>query len=283
MLIKKHKNKNQYLVQNGIYVRDFSAYGIPAIDVNQFLHDTDYELCMENELSNIVLKHPTIDTEPIIHPNVIIVSDGYQFSEKQKLLASIPKDITIIAVNGALKNWTMVGEKSELKRAINYYVINNPYEESLNFLPRNHRYYPKCIASVRTNAKFIDSYLGAKFLYAPAQNINYSGTGLKADYYIDDYRNPICAALGLAYRFRANKILLFCCDDSFADERPGAEQLENGLYCYPQQIVSKNIIDANCFWLKKQKISVANCSNGGNYVNASYINSEVNEILEYFK
>jgi hypothetical protein len=284
MIIKKHKNKNQYAVVDGVYVRDFTAFGPIPVDINRLYTEADHALNVANELENMNHRTPSIDNEQIQHHNVVIVSDGYDFKNKQKLLALLPKDVAIIAVNGALKKWQLVGDKSETKRAINYYVTNNPYEECLNYLPTEHRYYPKCVASTRTNPKFIRLYQGLKYFYCPTENEVFSGIRQRPSYRIDDYRNPICAALGLAYRFKAFNILLFCCDDSFVDERPSAIQLENGLWCYQQQIMSQKIIEANCFWLKSQNIKVNDFSSGIKYDNAPYINlNEAEMITRYFE
>jgi len=283
MIIKKHKNKNQYAIVDGVYVRDFTAYGPIPVDLNRLYSAADHQLFIENESENISYKMPGIDNEEMNHPHVVIVSDGYNFDKHQHLLGKLPKNVAIIAVNGALRQWKLVGEKAEVKRSINYYVVNNPYQECLRFLPDTHRYYPKCVASTRTNPSFLRAYQGLKYLYSPTENEVYSGIKVRPAYRIDDYRNPICAALGLAYRFKAYKILLFCCDDSFADQRPTAVGLSNGLWCYPQQMASMKIIDANCHWLKTQNIEVKDFSSAGNYVNAPYINLKEDEIERYFE
>jgi len=247
------------------------------------LNGADQELIIDNELDNFAQHYALIDNEDVFFRSIVVVSDGYNFVEKQKILARLPKEIGILAVNGALKNWKLVGENAPLKRAIDYYIVNNPYPDCKQFLPTNHRYYPRCIASIKTNPEFLRSYLGLKYLYSPTKNELYSGPHLDSSYTIDDYRNPICAAIGLAYRFRATKILLFCCDDSFNYEKPTAIKLENGLWHYPQQELSQKIIDANCYWLKKNKIEVADCSSGRKLENATYIKNNEEDIVEYFK
>jgi len=282
MIIKKHKNKNRYIVTNNVFVRDFTAYGIPAIDINQALNATDRDLLVDNSLENYSQKYPSIDNENIFHPNIVIISDGYGFREKQEILAKLPKHITIIAVNGALKEWRLVGEQAKLKRVIDYYLVNNPYPECKQYLPSRHRYYPKCISSIKTNPEFLRAYQGLKYIYSPTENEMYSGVNLHPGYRIDDYRNPVCAALGVSYRFKAQKILLFCCDSVFNYEKPTALQLENGLWEYPQHELCRKIIDANCYWLKTQKIEIADHSSGGKYDNASYIKNE-DDIVEYFE
>jgi hypothetical protein len=102
-------------------------------------------------------------------------------------------------------------------------------------------------------------------------------------YQIDDYRNSICAAILLAFRFHVRKLLLFCCDDAFDIERPASEKLENGLWIYPQQNVAHDLIDANLYWLSNQEYEVAikDHSSGPKYKNAGYIPME--GILDFFK
>ncbi|RDJ35639.1 MAG: hypothetical protein DWQ19_12540 [Crenarchaeota archaeon] len=281
MFVKKHKNKNQYAVTDGIYVRNFAVSGVLPIDLNRTLSNTDSDLIVDNELENYSHKYPHVDNEQFFHEKIVIVSDGYNFTEAHKFLASLPKEIAIIAVNGALKKWSLVGNNAEFKRSINYYVVNNPYSQCQSFLPESHRYYPKCITSIRTNPEFLSNYPGLKYIYFPVRNEAYSGVSSKTGYKIDDYRNPICAAMGLSFRFKAKKILLFCCDDAFKSPKPGAIELENGLWQYPQHELSQKIIDANCFWLNQQKIKVADFSSGRKYEQALYIRQE-EDILEYF-
>jgi hypothetical protein len=169
----------------------------------------------------------------------------------------------------------------DLKRAINYYVINNPYQESTHFLPKTHRYFPRCIASVRTCPQFLFEYEGDKLLYSPTPDNTYSGLTRRPDFCVDDYRNPIAAAVNIAKILEVEKLLLFCCDDSFADPRPGAVRLDNGTYCYPQQQISTSIIDGCLHWLKAAGVDIAWHSSGPKLENASYI--EVKDIVNFFK
>jgi len=282
MRIKK-KNTNEYLLtEDGVWVRNLCKQDSLPIDINNsFLKD--YNLLLENEFRNKKNKLQNLEISSYIE-NFIIISDGYNFLERHKLLSQFPfKEIAILAVNGALANWGLVGKNCprELLRPINWYIVNNPYPECKKFLPVKHNYYPPCIASSRTNYEFASLYRGGTVVYYPVINEDYCGLTNSADFLIDDYRNPICAAIGLAYKMGAKKILLFCCDGSFESERPASQQLENGLWCYPQHLISQNIIDAILFWLKKVNISVADCSNGKKLENATYITSD--KITEFFK
>jgi len=74
---------------------------------------------------------------------------------------------------------------------------------------------------------------------------------------------------------------LFCCDDSFLDKRPGAEQLDNGLYSYPQQLVGQRLIDSNLYWINQAGIKVGNHSSGIKYKHSNYIHED--NVIDFFK
>lgn len=278
MITRKSKN-NLYALAEDIWVRDFTNPNAPSRDINDLATEADNRLFLQNELVNRKAKYIQVGDEDFFHPNVVIVSDGFDFVSKQKLLAGLDsKNITIIATNGALAKWKLISP-NPLQRKINFYVINNPYAESMAFLPKAHRYFPRCIASSRTYPQFLERYRGDKLLYVPTPNERYSGPLQAHEYTVDDYRSPICSAIGLAYRFGVQKLLLFCCDNSFADERPASVMLSNNLYCYPQHIISQKVVDANLFWLKEVKIG--DHSSGLKYESASYIPEE--GINEFFR
>jgi hypothetical protein len=234
---------------------------------------------LENETKNSLEKCAWIDSESFQMRDVVIVSDGYGFQNKQKILSKLPKSTTIIGVNGSLIKWNLTD------RVMNWYVVNNPYRECMKYLPRRNRIMPKCIASCRTNHQFMSAYKGIKYKYYPVNEKKYSGFGLKeTQWQVDDYRNSICAALNIAYRFGAENIMLFCCDDSFLEERDNAIQLPNKLWTYKPLLRSHEIIDANLYWLTQEEeyqVQVADCSSGLNYSNAAYINSE-EEVVSFF-
>lgn len=220
---------------------------------------------------------PKIADENLRFKKVLIVSDGYNFNIRHQLIEKMPKDVCVLAVNGALRDWKLIG-----KRSINAYVVNNPYKESLSCLPR-HKYYPVCVSSVRTNHSFVKSYKNDVYVYCPTPESSF-GTEFTEKYYLDDYRSPVCAAIGLAYQFGVEKLMLMCCDESFDKERDFAVKLPNGLWTYPQHLKSRAIIDANLYWLTHQKekeVSVVDFSDGGDYLNASYINDE-KDALNFF-
>lgn len=279
MRLKKTPDGNQYcLTKNNMWVRNFTIDQVPFCDINKTIEKKDYFLFLQNETKNSLEKYTWIDSEEIQMTDVLIVSDGYDFERKHKILENIPKDVTIIGVNGALSKWNVAS------RNINWYVANNPYEECVRYLPRRMRIMPKCIASSRTNYKFLSAYRGSKFKYYSTNESSYSGIGFKeTKWQIDDYRNPICAAINLAYRFGAEKIMLFCCDDSFSDERAGSVKLHNNLYQYEQQNMAHGIIDGCFYWLKNHpyfETKICDHSSGEIYEYAPYIKEE--DVLPFF-
>ena len=275
MKIKKFLT-NEYIHAGGVWVRNFSNDSkTPLTESHLYDHD-DYGMIIKNEQVNSV--RPKVADEQIAFNKIVIVSDGYNFHKRHELIARMPEDVCVLAVNGALKDWKLVGKKS-----INAYVVNNPYPECINFMPKPNGYYPICVSSVRTNSDFTKSYKNDVYVYCPTPDVTF-GMEYTEKYFIDDYRNPVCAAIGLAYQFGVEKLMLMCCDESFENKRDYSVQIENGLWTYPQHIRSKHIIDANLYWLTNQKnkeVKVVDYSDAGDYVNASYINNE-RDALNFF-
>ena len=275
MRIKKHSNNNKYLsTDSGVWVRDFCTTAKRFEDINHLIPQKDFSVLLNNELENRKRRHPNIDNENVVMRNIVIVSDGYDFESKQEILADLPDDVFIIGTNKALKRWSLVGRKT-----MNYYVINNPYVDAMSFIPK--KYFPTCIASSRTYLEFLKNYRGTKYTYFPVSEEGYSGLNMDSNYKIDDYRNPICAAIGLAYKFGVRKLALFCCDTSFKDNRPGAEKLENGFWAYPQQKLSHELIDGNSHWLSAQGVKICEHTNDYKFTNATYIKEE--DIKRFFE
>lgn len=260
------------------WVRNFTLNHVPYMDLNNTIDYKDHHKFLENEIQNSLLRIQWIDSEDIYHPNIVIVSDGFDFVNRQKILNSLPREVTIIGVNGTLAKW------NNPNRNLNYYVVNNPYEQCMKHFPKRLKNFPKCITSTRTFHNFLKLYKGSRYKYYPVNESTYSSLGSKeASYQIDDYRNPICAAIGLAYRFNVENLLLFCCDDSFADYRASSIKLENGLYAYEQQEVASGLIDANLYWLHNQEynpVRIANFSSGSKLKYVEDISEE--EISNFF-
>jgi len=273
MRIKKYRN-NEYILAEGVWVRNLCSDAKP-LDINSLGGD-ELSLFLWNECENMKVSGMSMDEMSRIEmDNLVIFSDGHGWSERQKVLAGMPnKSIKTIGVNGSLAKWEMVGEKAEFKRTMTFYLANNPYGDCVGYLPKKHKYYPNLVASTKTNPRFIREYEGQPIFYRSSQDMNYSGVGQEDCMRLDDYRNPICAALSFAWRNRVRKIALLCCDESFEDERPGAVRMKNGLYQYPQQIMCQKIIDKQIYWLRQAGVKVVDCSSGIEYENAGYIKLE---------
>lgn len=274
MRTKKFRN-NEYVLEQGVWVRNPFCGGRP-LDLNS-MAKSEASMILENESLNIRSPHMQMDDNVDVSlENVVIASDGYDWGGRQMVLASISnKDAKVIGVNGSLAKWKMVGEEAAAKRTMTLYLVNNPYPECMGYLPRRHRYYPNIVASTRTYPKFLSEYKSQPYLYKPTPDLDYSGAGRgDVSESLDDYRNPVCAAISLAVRKGAKKIVLLCCDESFEDERPGSERMKNGLFQYPQQIKCQKIIDRQIYWLRRAGIMVADCSSGIELENAEYINPE---------
>lgn len=276
MNIKKYQN-HEYINRGGVWVRNFclDVINTPK-SLSKMYEQKDFSEIALNEQFNIL--NPKIADEKIFFENILIVSDGFNFATRHLLIEKMPKNVCVIAVNGALKNWKLTN-----KRSINAYVVNNPYKECMNYMPHKNGYYPMCIASTRTHKNFIDSYKNDVYVYCPTIEKDF-GLEHSENYFIDDYRNPICAAIGLAYQFKVKKLMLMCCDESFKDPRDYSIQLENQLWTYPHHLRSKQIIDANLYWLTHQKdaeVVVSDYSDIGYYDNATYIDED-QKALSFF-
>lgn len=270
MRVKKFKN-NEYIFRDGIWVRNLCKEVAP-IDINSLGKD-ETELFLGNELINMRRSGLQLDDlNPVGLENLVIFSDGYGWKERQFVLGDLPNTtVKTIGVNGSLAKWEMVGDKAEIKRTMTFYLVNNPYPECMGYLPRKHRYYPNLISSTKTNPKFLGEYRSEPFFYKSTQNLDYSGISSDNCMSLDDYRNPVCAAISFAWRKGVKKLVLLCCDESFEDERPGAIKMKNGLYQYPPQILCQKVIDAQLYWLRKAGVKIFDCSSGIEYENAEYI------------
>jgi hypothetical protein len=273
---KDEKTRNHFIRSDGVWVRDFTKPNSMPVTPNALVKPHDKALIVENEFQNRALNIGNICDEKLSFQKVIIISDGYSFSKRVDFINSLSNDVAVFAVNHVLTKWRQLG----FKKAVNLYVVNNPYQEAKSYLPRKSKYYPACVASLRTNAQFMTEYKGTTYVYEPVPE---EGFGQKGDslYYIDDYRNPICAAVGLAYRMRAQKVMLLSCDEAFTEKKDGAAQLTNGLYSYPQQIMAHDLIDASFYWLNKRGVKTANYSDGPENKHATYITTD-EQALAFF-
>lgn len=269
MIIRKLNNQ-KYINASGIWVRDFTKFSNNYYDINNLIKKEDYSLLLDNEINNNKVQE--LDLKRYRFKKIVIISDGFNFKINFEKLKDLPDDVAIIGVNGVLQHWNF-------KKPINFYVINNPYKEAMSFLPRKNKYYPSCIISNRTNKDFISNYHGMCFKYCPPPQKNFGSIRTGQTFYIDDYRNSICASIALSYHFGVEKLLLFCCDEMYNELKDGTSKIGD-YYMFPQQRLAHEIIDANLYWLINKEENPIKTGYFGDtdYVNAQYIEN----IREYF-
>lgn len=267
-MIKRHRNRNDYYYAGeNLWIRDFTKKHVNSADINNLITLSDMQRMLCNETENAKKMVQRIDTEEFDHPAVVIVNTGHLFKEKQCLLDGLGENVIVMGVNDVLNGWTS-------RKRINYYVVNNPYENCVNYLPRQQNLWVRCVASKRTNHEFLERYKGLLYQYTPVRDGFYSGLNEPSDYQVDDYRNPICAALGLSYRFKVRKVLLFCCDEGYTTERPGTVATGGGLWSYPQQALAQKLIDGNLYWLAKSGVQVGHYPDVAIYANSKPVPEE---------
>lgn len=279
MRIKKFRN-NEYVLSDGIWVRNPFSSAEP-LDIND-LERGEMSVLLENEIRNMTVSGIYMDSlNRSRFENVVICSDGYDWEERRYALAGLPGSVKVIGVNGSLARWGMVGEGAKATRGMAFYVVNNPYRECMKYLPREHRYYPNLLASTKTFPGFLKEYRNEPHFYKSTKNLNYSGMKDETELRLDDYRNPVCAAISFSVFLGVKRLVLFCCDEAFSDERPNAESMRNGLRQYPQQMMCQRIIDRQLHWLRSKGVAVADCSSGSEYENADYI--KIEELASFFE
>jgi hypothetical protein len=272
MVIRNKKIRNNEYIKTpnyNIWIRNFCNTSSSSIDINSTIKETEYFLFLKNEFQNNIRKYQWADPENYNYTTAVIISDGYDFNKLHNLLEK-NKNVCFFGVNNSLKKW------NNEKNSLNFYVVNNPYEECLRFLPpKNKKSLPRCIASNRTYPEFLDQYNGLKERYSPVNEESVRFNKPSDVYFqIDDYRNPVCASINLAYRFGCQKIFLLCCDDSFVENKPGSVLLENNLYTYPQQNIASEVIDCCLHWFKKSGGVTGYHSMCKKLQNAEYIKQE---------
>lgn len=241
LVFKKHKNKNEYLQVDNYWIRNFfNPTGKPQ-DVNILYHETELEEILNNEVRNTKLGYQEVNEGIYSCNDVLIVSDGHGFNEHKKF-NKLRDDLCVITVNHAARFW-------EADHLPNFFLINHPKADCLSFMPN--KLFPLLLASRRTHTAFLKNYKNDVYLYDPVPEEYYQSIiSAESELHIDDYRNPICAAIGVAKILQAKNIYLAFCSSAYMEERPGTSKVEDGLYQYPLQQTADKIVDGNLFWYK---------------------------------
>lgn len=274
ILIKQHKNNNEYLLnKDGIWIRNFCKKNCVAKDINQLYGKHEIEILLQNEHNNQKSSFIDYFSENIVNKKVLIISDGWGYNPNNYWIDNIPEDVKIISVHGSLRFW-------KNNRLPNYYVFTNPFDNCMVYYPE--MYFPTMLASTRANHKFISRYQNNVLIYNTTPDQYYeSPISHNSSNYVDEYRNAIGAAINLAHFMNADKICLAYPVDAYKEERPTTIQMGKA-HVYPQQLMSANIIDSMLFWYKLNKpyskISYCGIENLLSY--AKYVKEE--SILRFF-
>lgn len=241
IVIKKHPNRNEYLKVENIWVRNFAKKNVDPKDLNNLYDEQDIKDLVENEIKNKKLNHPSIGNEAVSYEKMIIVSDGFMFSEHANIFKIMPENTCLITVNQALKLWNA-------SIFPNYYLVLNTGINAMPLFPD--KLYPRLVASRRLYHDFLENYKNVIYFYDPVPDTYYQSQMSKDSLLlIDDYRNPICACIGLANYFNVEKLYLAFCSHAFKEYREGTIKIGSGVFQYPQQRLADQVVDGNLFWL----------------------------------
>jgi hypothetical protein len=278
--IKNLHKGNQYLnVEKNVWVRNFTLKNILPIDINNLNQEEEIKTFINNQLINNMFKLPKFEAKDLSNKNVFIVSDGFGFENINNILENINiKNKFIILTNNSLKKW------NNFKVLPDLFIENNPYKNSLNNI--NPKIFPNCLLSKRIYPEFINSCKSKNIsFYDPIPSLNFNSMYKnEINAYLDDYRNPICAAINYCFLCNAKNINLLYCSEGMDKERPASYLHNDGIhYQYNQNKLSDKIINGMIFWYKKTKQYSNIFYHGLNksFKFGSYIQQE--DLIENFK
>ena len=243
------ESRNEYIGVEEYWIRNFGKPSVSPIDINNLYDDKEIYILIDNELKNSKINMPNLLEENFSFDNVLIINDGFGFDKHADLLSDLTDDWCVICIRNAARYWQAV-------KFPDFLLVQNPFNTCLSQMPD--RQFPKLIVSRRTNTRFVVGYRNVKYVYDAVCDRKYQSPYAKASKtYIDEYRNPICAAIGCAFNFNAKNIFLAYCSDAYKETRPGSIEISENLFCYPQQVLANKIVNANLFW---QKFTNINCN-----------------------
>jgi hypothetical protein len=241
ILVKKHKNRNEYIKVENYWIRNFNDPDVKPIDVNSFFSEDEHQKILKNEIQNAKLGFPLISKDITNFENLIVFSDGYKFSE-HKIIKSLRPNVGILVLNHAMRFW-------ESNVFPNFMLMNNTTNFSMSCMPMGNS--PQLIASRRTWTPFLRSYQNNVYVYDPTPDDYFQSIASKDSLaFLDEYRNPICAAISFASYLNVKNLFLAFCGQAYSEARPGTIKIAENAYQYPQQRLADSIIDMNLFWYK---------------------------------
>lgn len=240
LTFRKHPNQNEYLKCENYWIRNFAGTNVNPVDVNKFFRQEEVSYLVDNEVRNSNHRYPVLEPELFNRfKDVLIVGDGLGF-DQHKLFKMARPNLCCITVNSAARFW-------QASLPIEFLIVNNPSSTAMNGLPiRNH---PKLIANRKTHYPFIKNYKNIIYLYDSVADEEYQTSMSKnSDLHLDDYRNPICAAISLAHKYCKGNLYLAFCSSGYPEEKDGAIKVDENFYQYPAQKTADSIVDGNLFW-----------------------------------
>lgn len=246
--VKNLHHGNQYLnIEKNIWIRNFTLKHVDPIDINNLNQEEEIKTLIDNELTNNSFKLPKFEARDLSNKNVFIVSDGFGFDEINNILEKINiRNKFIILTNNSLKKWDNFNVLPDL------FVENNPYKNALNNI--NSRIFPNCLLSSRIYPEFINLYKYKNInFYNPTPSLKFNSLYKnEIKNYLDDYRNPICAAINYSFVCNAKNIYLLYCSEAMEKEKPSSVLHNDGIHFqYEQNKLSDKIIDGMIFWYRK--------------------------------
>lgn len=265
----KIKDKAKYILsKNGYWVRNFFS------DIGDYKFDYynhDIKELTNNEIMIKSLNIPSIDKEIIRTEKIAIISSGTDIENCRNIIKKL--------IN---KKYFLLGVNDILNKGIfpNYYINCDTTNYCIRHIPKKARILPQLIVSSKSCAEFVKLYKskGSVYYYIPTMNSKYNLKN-KSSYTIDDYRDPICAAINFASRWSTD-IVLISPQNFFKEMKDGMEKIDDNKYIYPQQKISHYFADSLCYWAKEEggcDISVV--STGMKYENANNLSIEQAEEL----
>jgi hypothetical protein len=271
--IKVLSDKSQYFVTNNQkLIRNFINQN-HGYDLNNLYSAQDIKSVIINEGSIKTMNLSGIDKENKFSATVAIVSDGFDIAKCENLINNLGRlGITVIGTNGCM---------TCKSRVIPSVYLFNSVDNVSSWFPNTLQVLPPCIVSVRSNPEFVKKYRSRNklmYTYVPTPNKNFGSNYFNSFYTVDDYRNPICAGINLAFRWQASRIILIAPHDLFSEERPGTKKIAQNIHIYPQQELAHSFIDGSLYWIKEAGIETWVISSGPKFEFAT--NFEPEQVIE---
>jgi hypothetical protein len=241
LVVKRHLNRNEYLQVENYWVRNFNASDVTPVDINNFFDEFETTKILNNEIQNTKFSFQLITQDMTQIENLIVISDGYGFRQHDQL-KNLKSNVGILVLNHAMRFW-------ESPVFPTFMLMNNSTEQAMSCMPLESM--PQLITSRRTWSPFLRKYENNIYTYDPTPDENYQSIASKdSSVFLDEYRNPVCAAISFANFLKIKNLFLAFCSYAYSENRPGTNKVDENAYQYPQQTLADRLIDANLFWYK---------------------------------